>query len=129
MNAIRSTTLKLATCTATIEPNVLLLRNYSKRHCGLLWRIRPLTGGGKVTCELRRMFLLPQTRAIGLGRRLLTMFLNKARKCGYKKHCIETLDRMWRANELYKKNGFKLLDSPQGKTGHCRCDRWYLLNL
>ena len=89
----------------------------------------PLTGGGKVTCELRKMFLLPQTRGLGLGRRLLTMLLNEARKSGYKKCYIETLDRMWRANELYKKNGFKLLDSPQGKTGHCRCDRWYLLNL
>ena len=88
-----------------------------------------LTGGGKVTCELRKMFLLPQTRGLGLGRRLLTMLLNEARKCGYKKCYIETRDRMWRANEFYKKNGFKLLDSPQGKIGHCRCDRWYLLSL
>ncbi|MDE0936130.1 MAG: GNAT family N-acetyltransferase [Mariniblastus sp.] len=91
--------------------------------------IAPLAGGGKVTCELRKMFFLPQTRGLGLGRRLLIMLLNDARKHGYKKCYLETLDRMWQANELYKKNGFKLLDGPQGKTGHCSCDRWYLLNL
>ena len=91
--------------------------------------IAPLNGGGKVTCELRKMFFLPQTRGLGLGRRLLIKLLNEARKRGYKKCYLETLDRMWQANELYKKNGFELLDGPQGKTGHCSCDRWYLLNL
>ena len=91
--------------------------------------IAPLTGGSKGTCELRKMFFLPQTRGLGLGRRLLILLLNEARKRGYKKCYLETLDRMWQANELYKKNGFELLDGPQGKTGHCSCDRWYLLNL
>lgn len=91
--------------------------------------IAPLTGGGKVTCELRKMVFLPQIRGFGLGRRLLIMLLDEARKRGYQKCYIETLDRMWQANELYKKNGFELLDAPQGKTGHCSCDRWYLLDL
>jgi len=91
--------------------------------------IAPLTGGGKVTCELRKMYLLPQTRGLGLGRRLLTIIMDDARKRGYQNCYLETLDRMWQANELYKKNGFKLLDSPKGNTGHCSCDRWYMLDL
>ncbi len=91
--------------------------------------IAPLKGGGKLTCELQKMFFLPATRGIGLGRRLLVLLMDEARKRGYKKCYLETLDRMWGANELYRKNGFELLEKPLGKTGHCRCDRWYLLNL
>jgi putative acetyltransferase len=91
--------------------------------------IGPLKGGDEFTCELRKMFFLPDTRGIGLGRRLLMRLLDEARKRGYKKCYLETLDRMWQANELYRKNGFELLDKPLGKTGHCSCDRWYCLTL
>jgi len=91
--------------------------------------IGPLAGGDSFTCELRKMFFLPATRGLGLGRRLLLLLMDEARKRDYKKCYLETLDRMWQANELYRKNGFTLLDKPMGKTGHCSCDRWYLLNL
>lgn len=91
--------------------------------------IGPLTGGDKSTCELRKMFFLPATRGLGLGRRLLLQLMDDAKKRGYKRCYLETLDRMWGANELYRKNGFELLEKPLGKTGHCSCDRWYLLNL
>ncbi len=91
--------------------------------------IAPLTGGDKFTCELRKMFFLSATRGLGLGRRLLLLLLDEARKRDYKKCYLETLDRMWRANDLYRKNGFQLLEKPIGKTGHGSCDRWYLLNL
>ncbi len=89
----------------------------------------PLTGGDKFTCELRKMFFLSATRGVGLGKRLLLLLMEEARKRGYTKCYLETLDRMSQANELYRKNGFELLDKPIGKTGHCSCDRWYLLNL
>ena len=91
--------------------------------------IAPLKGGDKFTCELRKMFFLPETRGRGLGRRLLLQLMDEARNRGYKKCYLETLDRMSQANELYRKNGFELLDKPVGKTGHCSCDRWYLLHL
>ncbi len=91
--------------------------------------IAPLKGGNNLTCELRKMFFLPAIRGLGLGRRLLVLLMDQARKRNYNKCYLETLDRMWQANELYRKNGFRLLDRPMGKTGHCRCDRWYVLNL
>ncbi len=91
--------------------------------------IAPLTGGDKSTCELRKMFFLPEIRGLGLGRRLLGLLMDEARKRDYKKCYLETLDRMWRANELYQKNGFELLEKPLGQTGHCSCDRWYVLSL
>jgi putative acetyltransferase len=91
--------------------------------------IAPLTGGDKFTGELRKMFFLPAIRGLGLGRRLLLLLMDEAKKRGYKRCYLETLDRMWRANELYRKSGFELLEKPIGDTGHCSCDRWYLLNL
>lgn len=91
--------------------------------------IAPLRGGGKSTCELRKMFFLSELRGIGMGRRLLMLLLDEARTRKYKKCYLETLDRMWRANELYKRSGFELLKKPLGKTGHCSCDRWYALDL
>ena len=91
--------------------------------------IGPLTGGGKNICELRKMFFVPEIRGFGFGRRLLLLLMEEARKRKYNQCYLETLDRMWGANELYRKNGFELLKQPLGDTGHCACDRWYMLNL
>lgn len=91
--------------------------------------IAPLEGGNKTTCELRKMFLLAENRGIGLGRRLLLLLLKRARSLGYDKCYLETKKRMSRANELYRNSGFQLLEKPVGKTGHCSCDSWYLLDL
>ncbi len=91
--------------------------------------IAPLSGGDNSTCELRKMFFQPETRGIGLGRRLLLLLLKEAKNRGYQRCYLETLDRMSRANDLYRKSGFKLLKKPLGKTGHCSCDRWYALEL
>lgn len=91
--------------------------------------IAQLQGGDPDTCELRKMYFLPEARGIGLGRRLLLQLMDDARSLDYQKCYLETLDRMWGANELYRKNGFQLLSGALGATGHCSCDRWYLLNL
>ncbi|MBL8891596.1 MAG: GNAT family N-acetyltransferase [Planctomycetaceae bacterium] len=91
--------------------------------------IGPLRGGGRLTCEIRKMFLLPEVRGYGLGRRLLQQLLIEARERGYKKCYLETLERMSQAVELYRQNGFKQLDGPLGRTGHCSCDLWYLREL
>ena len=91
--------------------------------------IAPLAGGGKQTCELRKMFFLPSVRGFGLGRKLLLLLLDQARQRRYKYCYLETLDRMWQANQLYQRNGFEQLDQPCGNTGHCSCDRWYKLKL
>ena len=91
--------------------------------------IAPLTGGDQFTCELRKMFFFPETRGIGLGRRLLLLLMDEARNRGYKACYLETLERMSRANALYLQSGFEPLGEPLGETGHCTCDRWYLLEL
>jgi putative acetyltransferase len=91
--------------------------------------IGPLQGGDSSTCELRKMFFVPEIRGIGLGQRLLKLLLEAAKERKFNQCYLETLDRMWGANELYRKNGFELLEKPLGNTGHCACNRWYVRNL
>jgi len=88
--------------------------------------IAPLAGGKADTCELRKMYFLPEARGKGLGRKLLELCLNEARQLGYKKCYLETVARMNKANRLYQKAGFELLEAPLGKTGHDSCDSQYL---
>ena len=91
--------------------------------------IGPLKGGDGTTCELRKMFFLPDVRGLGLGRKLLITLLQEARIRGYKKCYLETLDRMKEAVGLYQSVGFQPLNGPEGNTGHCSCDCWYQLEL
>jgi len=91
--------------------------------------IAPLKGGDTDTCELRKMYFLPEARGKGLGRQLLEHCLDLARELGYKKCYLETVARMDKANRLYQKNGFVPLEAPLGNTGHCSCDARYLKTL
>ncbi len=91
--------------------------------------IGPLQGGDASVCELRKMFFLPQTRGCGMGRRMLEMLMDEARKRGFKRCYLETLERMDSAKALYERIGFKRLRKSMGNTGHCSCDSWYLLKL
>ena len=91
--------------------------------------IAPLQGGVVTTCELRKMFFLPELRGLGLGRQLITKLMGEARTRGFTTCYLETLERMERANSLYQKIGFKLLEGPLGNTGHCSCELWYAMKL
>jgi len=91
--------------------------------------IAPLAGATPDVCELRKMYLLPEARGRGLGKRMLHHCLEAARLCGYR-HCyLETLSGMDAAQELYLKTGFTKLDRPLGSAGHSGCNRHYLLEL
>ena len=88
-----------------------------------------LDGGPARTCELRKMYLCPQMRGSGLGRRLLAHVLDAARTAGFKRCYLETLATMQRARSLYESFGFEKLGGPEGATGHFMCDSWYALDL
>jgi len=91
--------------------------------------IAPLAGADAGTCELRKMYFLPEARGRGLGERLLRLCLDKARAFGYRQCYLETLTGMDAAMRLYERLGFRLLPGPLGNTGHFSCDRQYLLEL
>lgn len=88
-----------------------------------------LAGSDSSICELKKMYLLPEIRGLGLGSHLLKIIFSHAQKSGYKKCYLETLNSMENANYLYQKSGFTPLINPLGNTGHFGCDKWYLKEL
>ena len=91
--------------------------------------IGPLNGAATKTCELRKMYFQPEARGYGMGKMLVQLLLQKAKEMKYEQCYLETIDRMWQANALYQKMGFKKLEGAMGDTGHCSCDAWYVLEL
>jgi putative acetyltransferase len=87
--------------------------------------IAPLAGAGADTCELRKMYFLPEARGFGQGERLLRLCLDEARRFGFKTCYLETTSKMLQAHRLYEKLGFTARSAPCGATGHFSCDRWY----
>lgn len=91
--------------------------------------IAPLLGGDENTCELKKMYFLPEGRGKGLGQAVLTECLQSARKIGYEFCYLETFNTMKSAMKLYEKNGFKKIPGPLGNTGHFSCDTFYRIRL
>lgn len=85
----------------------------------------PLEGGSDDVAELRKMYFRPELRGLGMGARLLSLVLQRARQDGYRTCYLETLAHMDRARRLYESFGFVRLDTPMGATGHHGCDVWY----
>lgn len=77
-------------------------------------------------CELQKMYFLPIARGKGLGAKLITTCLEKAKGLGFEKCYLETLPYMESAVKLYKKNGFTNLDKPMGNTCHYSCNVWMI---
>ncbi len=91
--------------------------------------IAPLTGTDDGTCELRKMYFLPEARGRGAGRALLERCLEAARAMGYRRCYLETLTGMDAAQALYRKIGFQPIPCSRGATGHHGCDRFYQRDL
>lgn len=91
--------------------------------------IFPSDGLPTGTCELVKMYLLPEARGLGLGRRLIDKSLDFARAAGYRQVYLETMPELRKAVSVYEKFGFRYLDAPMGNTGHFGCDIWMLKEL
>ena len=77
-------------------------------------------------CELQKMYFLPVARGKGLGSKLISKCLEKAKEFGFESCYLETMPYMEAARKLYTKNGFVNLDKPMGNTGHYSCNVWML---
>jgi len=89
----------------------------------------PLTGGDSETCELRKMYFKAELRGMGVGAKLLMLCLEEAKRAGFKRCYLETIDNMEQARRLYGKHGFKYMDGPMGNTGHTSCGTWMVRDL
>ncbi len=80
----------------------------------------------KDTCELRKMYFVPQIRGIGLGRHVLERAVGYARRLGFKTIVLETNSALKEAIRLYTRFGFMPMPVEHASA---RCDQAYFLKL
>ena len=80
-------------------------------------------------CELQKMYFLEEARGKGIGAKMISICLEKAKEFGFEQCYLETMPYMEAAQKLYKKNGFDYIDAPLGNTGHYSCPVWMLKQL
>jgi GNAT superfamily N-acetyltransferase len=76
-------------------------------------------------CELRKMYLAPPARGLGLGRRLLDRAIAFARGSGYERVELTTASVLTQAIGMYRRHGF----TPIERAMPGRCDQAYALSL
>jgi len=91
--------------------------------------IYPTDGLPADTCELVKMYLLPEARGTGLGSQLITKCLKQAKENGFSNVYLETMNELKAALKVYARMGFTYLDGPMGNSGHFGCPLWMIKEL
>lgn len=90
--------------------------------------IAPFNGSHSL-CELKKLFLLPESRGHGIGKALAEQCLVFAKQQGFT-HCyLDTLSTMTHAIGLYERLGFTHLSEPMPGTEHNGCNVWMIKSL
>jgi carbonic anhydrase len=100
---------ELATLPATYAPpeGRLLLALHSVEPAGCV-ALRKFDEG---TCEMKRLYVKPRFRGLGIGKTLAETIVSAARKIGYERMCLDTVPSMREAQLLYQAMGFKDVES------------------
>jgi GNAT superfamily N-acetyltransferase len=60
--------------------------------------------------QLRYFIIKPEYRGIGLGKKLMNLYLQFLRQCGYSRSYLWTTDELPAASSLYLRSGFRLTE-------------------
>jgi len=85
---------------------LLLARDGNGRAVGCVG-LRPLSEQG--VCEMKRLFVAPEGRGVGLGRALVRAIVASAARIGYSEVRLDTLATMHEAQALYRSEGFQAI--------------------
>jgi putative acetyltransferase len=91
--------------------------------------IFPTAGLPEDTCELVKMYLLPEARGTGLGTQLINRCLEQAKVNGFSQVYLETMNELKAALKVYERLGFTYLSGPMGNSGHFGCPLWMMKKL
>ena len=62
---------------------------------------------GEGVCEMKRLFVLPEARGLGIAETLVGAIIKSAQKSGGREIVLDTLEGMKAARHLYEKFGFR----------------------
>ena len=65
---------------------------------------------GEDSAQLRYFMVLPEYQGIGLGKRLMELFIEFFGQCGYRSAYLWTVDGLPAAAALYRRHGFRLTE-------------------
>jgi GNAT superfamily N-acetyltransferase len=63
--------------------------------------------------QLRYFLIQPQYRGIGLGKKLMTLYMDFMQQCGYTTSYLWTTNELSAAAELYQRAGFRLAEEKE----------------
>jgi GNAT superfamily N-acetyltransferase len=71
--------------------------------------LRPLAD--RNTCEMKRLYVVPEARSFGLGKTLAQAVIEAAKERGYSTLRLDTLPTMATAASLYERMGFRRIEA------------------